>query len=553
MFRFISLRIVIAIAVLSAGPAGAAPEFSAEDYRADIQFLRENLKQRHVAPFDNLSEAEFDTELDALAARAGDITFNEFIVALARIGAGLKEGHTGHMPAFDGQLDLPILPVELFPVSDGMALIAAHPDYEVILGAEVMEIGGVAMEEIAAAMAPLYSRDTDAALPKGVAALARAPALLEGAGVVDSAQDAHVITIRKNGRRTRVQLQPMSKFETMGRVADTRFVVAGGDPAPRWLRDRNNPWLRDRLDNGRAMYFQFNSADTGRDDERNAEDFRNFIDEMVTEIENDPSIERMIVDMRWNAGGSYNNTKQVLPALIATGRFGERGDLYILTSPMTFSAASLHTEAFENWMAPIIVGMAGAGRPAHFAELGRFRLPRTQLEFRFSIAATTDSREHRPAFAPHLAVWPSAADIRAGRDPVLDAAIQYDPETDDLRAVLKGALREGGAAALRETYLDIKSNEAGRYIFEEAILSDIGEDLFLNDKNYEQALAVFQLNAEHYPWSPEVYNNLAHAYRALEEKQAAIENFEKAMAIDVRYGYALPMVRTMREEIAEGD
>jgi tetratricopeptide (TPR) repeat protein len=47
-----------------------------------------------------------------------------------------------------------------------------------------------------------------------------------------------------------------------------------------------------------------------------------------------------------------------------------------------------------------------------------------------------------------------------------------------------------------------------------------------------QAIEVFKLNAEAYPESANVYDSLAEAYAAAGNKEAAIENYRKALKID---------------------
>ncbi len=81
----------------SSVPEGPAePELSQREkgWLEDIEFLREQYKEKHLHPFYFHSEEEFDYNLDQLSARVGELTDSDMYFELAAIIAGMGDIHT---------------------------------------------------------------------------------------------------------------------------------------------------------------------------------------------------------------------------------------------------------------------------------------------------------------------------------------------------------------------------------------------------------------------------------------------------------------------------
>ena len=74
----------------------AEPELSQreKDWLEDIEFLREQYKEKHLHPFYFHSKEEFDYNLDQLSARVGELTDSDMYFELAAIIAGMGDIHT---------------------------------------------------------------------------------------------------------------------------------------------------------------------------------------------------------------------------------------------------------------------------------------------------------------------------------------------------------------------------------------------------------------------------------------------------------------------------
>jgi Flp pilus assembly protein TadD len=70
----------------------------------------------------------------------------------------------------------------------------------------------------------------------------------------------------------------------------------------------------------------------------------------------------------------------------------------------------------------------------------------------------------------------------------------------------------------------------------------------LHEKKYAEAIAVFKLNVELYPQSWNVYDNLAEAYMANGDKELAVVNYEKSLALNPNNTSGSQMLKKLRGE-----
>jgi len=94
------------------------------------------------------------------------------------------------------------------------------------------------------------------------------------------------------------------------------------------------------------------------------------------------------------------------------------------------------------------------------------------------------------------------------------------------RKIIKIAGENGYEAGLKE----LKDN-AGRFALRQSVVERIGYKLLFEKKN-KQAIDVFKINAFYLPDSSYVYNSLAEAYALAGNKDLAIENYKKYLALE---------------------
>ena len=101
------------------------------------------------------------------------------------------------------------------------------------------------------------------------------------------------------------------------------------------------------------------------------------------------------------------------------------GPVCVLTGPFTFSAAAEFADAVKTYQLATLVGEDTGGRPNDFGNQLPFVLPNSRLMVQIAtvmaVRATGDA-DDSSAVTPDVLVRRTAADIRMGRDPVLERA-----------------------------------------------------------------------------------------------------------------------------------
>jgi CubicO group peptidase (beta-lactamase class C family) len=101
---------------------------------------------------------------------------------------------------------------------------------------------------------------------------------------------------------------------------------------------------------------------------------------------------------------------------------------------------------------------------------------------------------------------------------------------DDFRLPLELLLAGNTDAAVR-AYLDLRDKNPKDPAVDENRLNSLGYK-FVGEKKYREAIAVFKLNVELYPQSWNVYDSLGETYMQTGDKESAIENYEKSLALN---------------------
>ena len=142
----------------------------------------------------------------------------------------------------------------------------------------------------------------------------------------------------------------------------------------------------------------------------------------------DPSVRRVVVDIRHNYGGETFASAPVL-ALLKRPDLDRQGQLFVITGRNTFSAASLFAASLESETSAIFVGEPMGGSPNLYGDTTDVPLPYSRLVLtiatQYFVGSTPD--DLRLTIEPDIPAPLTAADFFAGRDPALAAILAADP------------------------------------------------------------------------------------------------------------------------------
>jgi hypothetical protein len=406
-----------------------ADSLSRDDgWRYDLAFLAREIKRLAYAPFAIQPQAEFDRAVAELDSAIPGLADAQILVGLMKLVRYLDDGHARITWPEHRELSR-MLPVDMFLFAEGLYVIGAAPGCEHLLGARVELIGGLAIDEVMAALDPVMTRDNEHWLTLRFPVLVRYTAILAGLGI------DHALTVRMaDGTIAEIRLEANPiEFHwdryPPGWVALADSVTLDGGvalPRPLHLRNRELPFWFEYLPADDLIYFQFNAV---RD--HPAETFAAFCDRVFGFIE-DRNAGRLVIDMRWNGGGNTLLTQHLLHHLIASKRLSRRGALFIIIGRRTFSAAQNTVTAIERETGAIFVGEPTGSRPNFIGEGIDFDLPYSKLRANVGdlFWQTSWPTDHRTWIAPDLYAPPTFEAYRRNRDPALDAILalrEYAP------------------------------------------------------------------------------------------------------------------------------
>ncbi|HZH95953.1 MAG TPA: hypothetical protein VEY06_08715, partial [Flavisolibacter sp.] len=113
-----------------------------------------------------------------------------------------------------------------------------------------------------------------------------------------------------------------------------------------------------------------------------------------------------------------------------------------------------------------------------------------------------------------------------------------------LKDSISSAVGSKGIDAALQIYENLKQLRKPDYLFNELQLHTVGTELLLAKKNKE-AVAIFKLNAEEYPKSWRVFNNLGDAYSADGNNQSAKEAYEKSLRFNALNANAIEALKRL--------
>jgi hypothetical protein len=381
----------------------------------DGSVLGEAIAAWHPHPFRYVAADEFAARVDAAARQVAVGDRSVAVVELMRLAAllGHRNGHTVIFPADENPDPLHLYPIALYEFEDGVFVVASAVDRDLV-GFELEAVAGLPVEELLARLEPLVARDNEWTVR------ARRPLYLVTAEVLRGllqAPETAPFDLRGPFGSVRVVLDPLPAPQWYARLRDafpawdtrlprrTELMFRGGRDRPHWTAT---------LRNGEAAYVAY---------ELTRGELTGFAGD-VEALVDQHGIGQIILDLRLNSGGDNTTYGPLLEVLErATQELGKQ--LRVLIGRSTFSAAMQLAVDIERRTPAQFVGEPTGGSPNHYGDAGQVVLTDSRLVAYVATLSWTTAGEgdERLMLEPDLPVPVRSADYFAGRDPVLEAAL----------------------------------------------------------------------------------------------------------------------------------
>jgi C-terminal processing protease CtpA/Prc len=133
--------------------------------------------------------------------------------------------------------------------------------------------------------------------------------------------------------------------------------------------------------------------------------------------------DRLVVDVRHNGGGDSQVDDHLIDGIRSRSAWRQRGRLYCMTSGETYSSGMWTADDLRT-LGAVLVGSPTGGKPNSYGNTRTLQLPNSLLQVSYSTRHfQLISGSDPPWLSPELPVEPTIADLSAGRDPLLEAAV----------------------------------------------------------------------------------------------------------------------------------
>jgi tetratricopeptide (TPR) repeat protein len=545
----IVLLAILSIMTLPHSVAGAN-RLTSEEWREDLRTLAEQLPERHANAFHTITPERLETAISVLDKRIPNLADHQIIVELAGIVALIGDGHTrltlplGHHTGFGrthSRTEPPnadafhTLPVEFSIFSDGLFIWRITVDEAWAVGSRILEIGKVEAEVAMEAVSSIAHRDNDMQVMTLIPHFLAVPEVLHAKGLIDDMNRVRFRVEKPDGEKADLWLEPMDSASN----AEYIDMRDASSPPPLYLKDPQNPFWFEYLEDSGAFYVQYNAV-SNKEDETTEEFFGR-----VFAAAEEHSVEKFILDIRLNGGGNNFLNRPLIHGLICAHNLNQPGRLFTIIGRQTFSAAQNAATHLDLHTHTLFVGEPTGGKPNHYGDSRKFTLPNSGLTVRASTLYWQDSVpwDDRPWIPPDIAVKVSSDDYRSNRDPVLEAILGYTLQPS-LKERIKESFASGDGPRAVEIYEEFWSDPRNAYRDIEVEMNTFGYEL-LQAEQVEDALTVFKLIVESYPTSWNAYDSLGEAFLYKGERSSAIENYEKSLKLNPNNGNAVEMLEKL--------
>ncbi len=547
--RSLLLFSLVSVVSLGAPATASAQDLTTEQWREDLRHLATEMERWHKDLFHTMTREEFESGMARLHERVPLLEPHEVIVEMARVANAVGDGHSGIRIWSDPRIEFRAYPVKLHLLADGLFVQAAERSYAHAVGGRVVRIGEKTAAEAIAAVAPLIPKDNDQDIKTFAPSLLVMPEILHALGIIENMDRASYAVVR-DGEEITIELEPGSVFHLEGhsqldlrsREGDWVDARDGAEaPTPLWLKDPENEFWFEYLDDSDTAYIQINHFAN-----KESETLEAFSDRVFDFIESE-HVANVVFDIRRSRGGNNYLTRPIIRNVIQAQEIDQPGKLFVIIGHRTFSAAQSFVNRLENWTNAVFVGEATAQNVNMFGDNRRIQLPNSGITVRASYLwwQDMDPRDTRSSTVPEVVVELTSEDYQNNRDPVMDAIHEYAlrPSLADL---LEEAFGAGGFEAAVAAYHEFKDDPANADVDTEDVMNQAGYAL-MDMQLHAEAIVIFELNVEAYPASSNAYDSLAEAYMEQGETELAIENYERSLELNPANTNAVTKLKELRE------
>ncbi|MCP4181464.1 MAG: hypothetical protein GY756_27185, partial [bacterium] len=367
----------------------------------DIYYFSKNLKSKHSNLFHNISQTEFKNDIDSLRKYSGELEDYQIVIGLMKIISKIGDGHTG--------ISIPDYISNKFPfwveeLEDGFFVTAVVDSHSEIFMKEITHINGTEISEVKEKLKTVIAYENEYDLKHRKSQYVMYGDILYDLGLSDSL--SQVILTLKNFSDVTIR----STYEY-----NSVLSAYYGDDLPVCNQNFEDYYWHSLLQEEKVLYIQYN-----RCSEMENLSFNSFNNEIMTLLDENTNIQKIIIDLRYNFGGLSSIINPLVEGL--TRRIDDIGkeNVYLVIGRQTYSSGVINSYDLIDAINPIIIGEPAGNKPNHYGHPSNFELPNSKIKVLYSTRYITNTNRNINALVPDIHIGISSEDLLQKRDPVVD-------------------------------------------------------------------------------------------------------------------------------------
>ena len=493
---------------------------TAKKWRADIQYLIEQLPKRHPNLYHKISKDKLYREFAALDARLESLAQYEIPIALAKIVAQIGDMHTSvrQEPKFYS-------PLEYYVFGDDLYIIGADSQYVELAGVRVTQIGNTPVNDALDSLLTVYPVENLYGGKSNVAALAIRTELFSAMRIIDDPRKVPLTY------ETPAGVKSIIVVSTTERPNIDLFVRANRNSqndTPFWMDSRNSNYWFEYIAETSTLYAQFNFVRNNEEGESVADFFERLYQWAKT---ND--FDRFVLDLRKNGGGGDQLFQSSIKRLVSEP-LNRPGKFFTIIGRDVASAAQHLVNDLEYLTNTIFVGEPTGQNVQFYSDSRYFLLPESGLGVRTCLGWMQNSVpspfEKRDALYPIIAAEPTIESYSDNIDPSLEAIYAYEYQ-EPLTKRMETAIRAGELTSLADMHWKFVNDPANKYINTKNALNTLGYSLDWNDAT-DAVKILFKLNIQAHPNSANCHDSYGELLLSIGDTTQAIVEYKQALILD---------------------
>ncbi len=529
----------------------AQKALTSAEWQEDLRFLQKTVNDDYPFLFKKVTADKFNSEVDKLYKNIPNLADHEVMIGIARMVSLFKYGHTD-MGFRGGKVKYHKLPINLYHFNDGVYIEGAHQSHAKAVGAKLLKIEGVAIEEALKLVKPAVPVENDQYYKAFGLVYLTIPEVLHAQGVIKKYSQTVSVTLEKDGKTfdhsfTSVAPEKIKTKYSLIKQEGEWLSSRNQDTTPLYLKHLDKIYYYEYLPEQKAVYIRHSQI---QDDP--SENIPTFYAKVFDFIETN-DVEKLILDVRLNGGGNNYKNKPIVTGIVKSSKINKQGSLYVIIGRRTFSACQNLINELDNYTNVTFVGEPSAENINFYGDNRKVTLPNSEFPVFLSFAWWQDKPQWENAdwTAPHVAVDMSFEEYRTNQDPVLKKALNFTGANfiSDPMAHLTSLFTAGKYEEVQKEAARMVKDPLYQFVNFEEQFNRAGYNLLGGDQ-LQGAIMVFEMTARLFPNSANAWDSLAEAYWKSKDAVKAKKYYNKAIELDPK-GATGDNARKMLKEISQ--